>query len=455
MPAGVLQHHDGVVDHEARGDGQGHEAEVVEAEAQQIHRPEGAKQRDHGRHRRDHRRAHGPQEGRDHQDHQDGGDQERDLDFAQRRPDAGGGVGGDLQLHVAGQLRGQQGQGGAHLVDRLDDVGVGLLGDQHDDGGLAVEEPDRAGVLHAVDDARHVGQPDRRVVAIGDDQTPVVRRLDAAGVGVDLQPPAALVLHHALGPVGVGRLDRGAHVLQADPEAVQREGRDLRPHRRLRAAADLHVADAAYLRQALLHDVVDGVVDLAGRAGVGSQRQDDHRLGGRVHLAVGRVAVQRGRQVDAGGVDPGLHLAGRGVDVLREVELQADPRRAVGAGRGDLVDPGDGAEPSLQRRRDAGGHGLRARPGQVRLHRDRREIDHRQGRDRQHQEARDPGQGHADGQEHRGDRPADEGGREVHVAASGPGFGPVSGVGPASGSAGGLGLPRAVSVLRASRSNAR
>ncbi len=40
----VLQHDDGVVDHEAGGDGQGHQRQVVEAEAQQVHGREGADQ---------------------------------------------------------------------------------------------------------------------------------------------------------------------------------------------------------------------------------------------------------------------------------------------------------------------------------------------------------------------------------------------------------------------------
>ena len=41
----VLDHHDGVVDHEAGGDGQRHQRQVVQAEAQQVHHAEGADQR--------------------------------------------------------------------------------------------------------------------------------------------------------------------------------------------------------------------------------------------------------------------------------------------------------------------------------------------------------------------------------------------------------------------------
>ena len=38
----VLDHHDGVVDHEAGGDGERHQGEVVEREAQHVHHGEGS-----------------------------------------------------------------------------------------------------------------------------------------------------------------------------------------------------------------------------------------------------------------------------------------------------------------------------------------------------------------------------------------------------------------------------
>ena len=53
VAAGVLEHHDRVVDHEAGRHRQRHQAQVVEREAEQVHHAEGAEQRDDGRHRRD------------------------------------------------------------------------------------------------------------------------------------------------------------------------------------------------------------------------------------------------------------------------------------------------------------------------------------------------------------------------------------------------------------------
>ena len=45
----VLDHHDGVVDHKAGGDGERHQREVVDGVAEQVHHAEGAHQRErHG-----------------------------------------------------------------------------------------------------------------------------------------------------------------------------------------------------------------------------------------------------------------------------------------------------------------------------------------------------------------------------------------------------------------------
>ena len=71
-----------------------------------------------------------------------------------------------------------------------------------------------------------------------------------------------------------------------------------------------------------------GVVHLRLVVGVRRQRQDHDRRVGRIDLAVGRIARQVGRQLAAGRVDGGLHVARGGVDVAVQIELQRDRRRA-------------------------------------------------------------------------------------------------------------------------------
>ena len=62
----------------------------------------------------------------------------------------------------------------ADIVHHLDDIGAGLLGDLHQNGGLAVDRAQVADILDPVIDLGDVLEPDRRAVAIGDDQGLVV-----------------------------------------------------------------------------------------------------------------------------------------------------------------------------------------------------------------------------------------------------------------------------------------
>ena len=323
----------------------------------------------------------------------------------------------DHEVDVVGQRRLQVGQQRLHLVDRLDDVGVGLQVDDHQHRALAVGLALVADVLGGVDHLGDVAQPHRRAVAPGDDQRPVFRGRARLVVGVDL-PALVADLDRALGRVGVGRGEGGAHALEADPVLGQRGRVDLDPHRRQRAAAQRHLADAGDLAQLLLQHVGGGVVEAALAQRVRGERQDQHRRVGRVDLAVLRVAAQVGRQVGARGVDRGLHVARRAVDRARQVELQGDARIADRAGRGDLGDAGDRAQPALERRRHAGRHRVGRGAGQRGLHRDRREVDLGQRRHRQLHEAHDAGQQHAQRQQRRRHRPGDERGREVHHGGS-------------------------------------
>jgi hypothetical protein len=66
----VLQHHDGVVHHEADRQGQRHEREVVQAVAEQVHHRKGPDQRQRKRQTGDHGGPEIPQEQEDHHDHE-------------------------------------------------------------------------------------------------------------------------------------------------------------------------------------------------------------------------------------------------------------------------------------------------------------------------------------------------------------------------------------------------
>ena len=93
----VLQHHDGVVHHETHREGQRHQGEVVQAEAQQVHHREGPDQRHRQRQAGDHGGREVPQEEEDHQHHQDQSVRSRvNLHVVHRVPDGLGAVEEDV-----------------------------------------------------------------------------------------------------------------------------------------------------------------------------------------------------------------------------------------------------------------------------------------------------------------------------------------------------------------------
>src|SRR6185312_2613451 len=98
------------------------------------------------------------------------------------------------------------------------------------------------------------------------------------------------------------------------------------------------------LRDLLREDGVARLEDLRQRQRLRAQRVDEDRRVGGVDLAVARAERQVGRQVAAGGVDGGLHVARGGLDVAIEIELQRDRCGAQRRRRGHLVDAGDAAE---------------------------------------------------------------------------------------------------------------
>ena len=272
------------------------------------------------------------QESAHDQHHQHDRDQQGELDLVQRGADRVGAVRGHLQLHVLRQLRLQLRQQRTHRIHRLDHVRARLARHQHDHGRLAVEQAKRVAVLRPVGHFRHVVEADRGTVAPGHHQVAVIgRTAPATGRGsgrINLQAPA-FHLDRTFWPIGVGGLDRRPHVFGRHAIAVQRKRQQLDAYRRQRAAADLHVAHALHLRQLLLHDVRHRFIHLPRAARGRSQRQDDHWRIGRVGLAVGRIAAQRGRQVGARGIDGRLHFARRGIDLAVQFKLQVDARRAA------------------------------------------------------------------------------------------------------------------------------
>jgi hypothetical protein len=96
-------------------------------------------------------------------------------------------------------------------VDDENGIGAGLpLYVENDRGGL-IDPGGQTRVFHAIDNLRHVGQHDRRAVAVGNDHLAIVGARDELIVGVDGVVERGSV-EVALGIVDRVRRERGADV---------------------------------------------------------------------------------------------------------------------------------------------------------------------------------------------------------------------------------------------------
>ena len=324
----VLEHDDGVVDHQAHRQGQRQQRDVVDRIAEQIHGAESRDDRDRHRHARDRGRAQAAQEQVDHQDHQPHGDQQRDLDVVDRGADRCRAVVEHVDAARGAQLRVELRQHGLDPVDHRHGVGAGLALDGQHQRALAVEAARLLRVLDRIDHPREVAQADRVIVAGRHDQVAEGGRVGELGARLDGQV-LRLALDRADGRVDVRRRHRVLDLVDADAARGQGVGVELDPHGVALAAEDLDLADAVDGRQGGRdHLLREGVERRQRRGGAGQRQQQDRRVG-RVELAVAGRRGHLDRQLPLRPGDRGLHVGRRLVDVAVEVELDHDRGRAL------------------------------------------------------------------------------------------------------------------------------
>ena len=242
----------------------------------------------------------------------------------------------------------------------------------------AVVPARRLVVLHVVGDAAELAEVHRRAVAIRDDHVAELRSAFSSW-------PVACTVSAVCGPhsTPVGRLTfwlrhRRRDVLERD--LARRELRRDRAGCAPRTSARRTPAPAPRRRpsRAAARCVVSPNSSSADSGtSVGRQRErEDRRVGG-IRLLV-RRRDDALRQLPQRLRDRRLHVLRGRVDVPVERELDDDLRLPEARRRRHVVDAGDRRELLLERRRDRRRHRLRARAGQRRAHRDRREVDVRQ-----------------------------------------------------------------------------
>ncbi len=294
-----------------------------------------------------------------------------------------------------------------------------MLEDGQDDAGLVVLIGGDGAVDRRFDGLADVAHPDRRAVAIGEDD--VVELLGRGDLIVGGDGEADLVgIDRSFGRIGGGGDERAADLFQRDAGRCELGRVDLDADRRRRVAEDRDLGDAGHLRYLLGEEEVAVIVDRGHRHRVRAQREHDDGRVGRVDLLVARRRGHRLRQGLARDRDRRLHVLPRRVDVAIEIELNDDRGGAERAQGRELGDSRNLRELPLERRGDRGGHGLRAcaleRGGDL----NGGKVHLRQGSDRQ---KRIGDQSHERQRRHqqRGcDRPANEWFGDVHELPADP-----------------------------------
>ncbi len=272
----VLDHHDGVVDHEAHGNGQRHQRQVVEAEIEQVHRRARTHERERHRDARDRRRPEVPQKHQDHEHDQADGQGQRELDVGHRGADRRRAVEDGLDRDGGGNPRREVRQLRLDLIDRVDHIRAWLLEHRQDDAGLVVLIAGDGAIDRLGHRLAHVAHAYRRAVAIGDDHVIELVGVDDLVVGGNGE--AGLVgIDRALGDVGGRAHQDAANLFQRDAARGELGRIDLDADRRRTVAEDRDLGDARHLRNLLGEEEVAIVVDRGQRYGFGAHRQHDDR----------------------------------------------------------------------------------------------------------------------------------------------------------------------------------
>lgn len=357
VAVGVLEDDDRVVHHDADGEREREQREVVDREAEEVHDRERPDDAGGDREAGDDRGAEVPQEEEDDEDDEPGGDEQRLLGVAdgalhEHRP-----IEADVDVHAGWQRTLDHRQLGAHYVGHLNQVGLRLAHDTNGDRGRSLEAQDAALVLGAELHARDVAQLHRLPVAARDGEVrELVCRLQLAErADGELAP---LGLDAASRDLDIAGADRGLDVLHREPARAQLGGGEPDAHREAPLPDDLCAPHAGHRLQARLDETVGDVRELEEVVVVAGEREVEERLGVGVLLGDHRLEDLL-RQPPAHARHLVAHVLRDGLDVAVEVELERDVAELLGAGGGERAEPGHGVELLLQDVRDRRLHDAR------------------------------------------------------------------------------------------------
>ncbi len=213
--------------------------------------------------------------------------------------------------------------------------------------------------------------------------------------------------------IDVAALDGAGDLIDSNGPGGQGLGIELETDGIFLGAIDQDLGHSADHGNTLGHDGLPVFIDAVEGEERRIQRQVNHRLIGRVDLAIkwrGRHAL--GKQAGGPG-DRRLDILGRGIDIPIQGELEGDLGEPQGIGGVHGIQTGDGGKLFFQGGGHGRGHGFRSGTGQLGGDQDGRKVHIGQVTHRQPQVAHDPEEQDAHHDQRSHDGSADKGLREV------------------------------------------
>src|SRR6185312_8100833 len=231
-------------------DGQGHQRQVVEVVVEQVHGAESTDKRNRHDYAGNKCGAPVPEKYKDNTDDQQDRDDHVPLGGENGSANRRRAVVVDLKVDGRRKRRAELREQGFDAIHRVDDVRVWLPIDLNHDGGLAACQTHIAYVLGPVNHAAEVGKPDRRVIAVHDDQVLIIFGVEEL-IGGEQGNPNVVVMQRTFGGDGVGAREKRPNLVQPDVVVGERLRIDLDTHGRQRASADTDLADPRHLGKLL------------------------------------------------------------------------------------------------------------------------------------------------------------------------------------------------------------
>ena len=149
----------------------------------------------------------------DDQNHEQGRDQESDLNFLERCPDGGRPVRHYRKMDIRGNDGSKTRKLGLQCVNDLNDICGGLAANDDRNRSFAVEQAHGPNIFGTVIDLSNIGQSNRSSVAPRDHRVAIIGGITPRLIGIDL-PAVTVGIDHATWAIGAFGLKSGANIFE-------------------------------------------------------------------------------------------------------------------------------------------------------------------------------------------------------------------------------------------------